>query len=114
MYTCTHVDTSIHVDTHTVYIHAHAYTYTCTYIHMYIMLSTGNNTCFYGKCYYCRREEAACADGVVMEGAVTLWLPDWYKMKTWRHPYQRTYREGVKARYALLCIASMCRVKILL
>lgn len=50
------------------------------------------NTCFYGKCYYCRIEEAACGEKEVMEGSVTLWLPDWYEMKTRRHPYQRTYR----------------------
>lgn len=26
-------------------------------------LTVGNNTCFYGKCYYCRETEPACADG---------------------------------------------------
>ena len=34
-----------------------------------------------------------------MEGSVTLWLPEWYELKTWRHPYQRTYRPGMKARW---------------
>lgn len=55
--------------------------------------------CFYGKCYYCKPAEAACADGEVMEGSLTLWLPEWYKLKTRRHPYQRTYRDGVKAKW---------------
>jgi hypothetical protein len=59
----------------------------------------GGNMCFYGECYYCRREEAACAQGEVMEGSVTLWLPDWYEMKTRRHPYQRTYRKNRPAKW---------------
>lgn len=57
------------------------------------------NTCFYGRCLYCKPSEKACANGVIMEGSVTLWLPDWYQLKTWRHPYQRTYVPNVKARY---------------
>ncbi|CAI8055918.1 Glycosaminoglycan xylosylkinase [Geodia barretti] len=60
---------------------------------------TYGNTCFYGKCYYCRKEEAACANGEVMEGSVTLWLPEWYELKTRRHPYQRTYRPNHKAKW---------------
>lgn len=59
------------------------------------------NTCFYGKCFYCRPEEAACAQGDIMEGSVTLWLPEWYTLKTWRHPYQRTYRPGMKAQWGV-------------
>lgn len=62
------------------------------------MCCAGGNTCFYGVCYYCKHEEAACADGEVMEGSVTLWLPGWYTLSTKRHPYQRTYRKGRKAR----------------
>jgi hypothetical protein len=61
-------------------------------------LLADGNTCFYGKCYYCRKEEAACANGEVMEGSVTLWLPEWYELKTHRHPYQRTYRPNHKAK----------------
>ena len=60
--------------------------------------TTGGNICFYGECYYCRREEAACAEGEIMEGSVTLWLPNWYEMKTRRHPYQRTYRKNWRAK----------------
>ena len=31
----------------------------------------------------------ACADGEMMEGAVTLWLPEeWSKFEKQRHPYQ--------------------------
>ena len=33
-----------------------------------------------------------------MEGSVTIWLPEWYKLKTHRHPYQRTYRDGMLAK----------------
>jgi len=68
------------------------------YIFSYKIPSIDGNICFYGECYYCKPSEAACADGAVMEGSVTLWLPEWYQLKTRRHPYQRTYREGVLAK----------------
>lgn len=61
----------------------------------------GEHTCFYGRCYYCKPAEAACANGSLMEGSLTLWLPDHMGLHTWRHPYQRTYRDGVKARYGV-------------
>ena len=58
----------------------------------------GKNQCFYGVCHYCKPEERACGEGEMMEGSLTLWLPDWYQLKTRRHPYQRTYRQGHRAR----------------
>ena len=57
----------------------------------------GKNTCFYGVCYYCKKAGAACANGTVMEGSVTLWLPAGWPLKNWRHPWQRTYRDDRKA-----------------
>jgi hypothetical protein len=57
------------------------------------------NMCFYGKCMYCKPSESACGNGDIMEGSVTLWLPDWYQLRTWRHPYQRTYIPNMKARW---------------
>ncbi|XP_032815055.1 glycosaminoglycan xylosylkinase isoform X1 [Petromyzon marinus] len=62
-------------------------------------LAQGNNTCFYGKCYYCRESEPACADGELMEGSVTLWLPESWPLQKHRHPWGRTYREGKLARW---------------
>ncbi|XP_055497963.1 glycosaminoglycan xylosylkinase [Leucoraja erinacea] len=62
-------------------------------------LTIGNSSCFYGKCYYCRESEPACADGHVMEGSVTLWLPDIWPLQKHRHPWGRTYREGKLARW---------------
>ncbi|KAM9384452.1 glycosaminoglycan xylosylkinase isoform 1-T1 [Pholidichthys leucotaenia] len=62
-------------------------------------LLQGNNTCFYGKCYYCRESEPACADGEIMEGSLTLWLPDVWPLQKHRHPWGRTYREGKLARW---------------
>ncbi len=62
-------------------------------------MTVGNNTCFYGKCYYCRETEPACADGDIMEGSVTLWLPDVWPLQKHRHPWGRTYREGKLARW---------------
>lgn len=52
--------------------------------------------CYFGKCLYCKEEEMACAGkDNVMEGSVTLWLPEkWSKFTKLRHPYQRTYKEG--------------------
>lgn len=61
----------------------------------------GNNTCFYGKCYYCRESEPACAEGEIMEGSLTLWLPDVWPLQKHRHPWGRTYREGKLARLVL-------------
>ena len=65
------------------------------------LLSPGNNTCFYGKCYYCRESEPACAEGEIMEGSLTLWLPDVWPLQKHRHPWGRTYREGKLARWVL-------------
>ena len=65
-------------------------------------LSPGNNTCFYGKCYYCRESEPACAEGEMMEGSLTLWLPDVWPLQKHRHPWGRTYREGKLARWVFL------------
>ncbi|XP_006005129.1 glycosaminoglycan xylosylkinase [Latimeria chalumnae] len=62
-------------------------------------LTQGNNTCFYGKCYYCRESEPACGKREMMEGSVTLWLPDVWPLQKHRHPWGRTYREGKLARW---------------
>ncbi|KAE8610409.1 hypothetical protein XENTR_v10012112 [Xenopus tropicalis] len=62
-------------------------------------LKQGNNTCFYGKCYYCRETEPACAERELMEGTVTLWLPEAWPLQKHRHPWGRTYREGKLARW---------------
>eukprot|EP00795_Rhopilema_esculentum_P010650 gene10650-19392_t len=56
--------------------------------------------CFYGVCYYCKKSEAACAKGKIMEGSVTIWLPDGWHLAKSRHPWQRTYNNR-KARWEL-------------
>ena len=71
---------------------------TCVCVHANIL--ERGNVCFYGVCYYCKPAEAACADGEMMEGSLTLWLPKWYELTTKRHPYQRTYIEGKRARFS--------------
>nr|XP_054770184.1 glycosaminoglycan xylosylkinase-like [Lytechinus pictus] len=76
-------------------------------------LEKDGNTCFYGKCYYCKPEDAACADGVMMEGSLTLWLPPDLKLKKWRHLWSRTYKDGKKAKWETddqYCIDLMKRV----
>lgn len=57
-------------------------------------LTKGNNTCFYGVCYYCNHNDPACASGDVMEGALILWLPKKFKLKMHRHPWRRLYKKG--------------------
>lgn len=56
--------------------------------------------CFYGVCYYCKKAEAACARGNIMEGSVTIWLPIEWSLGKMRHPWQRTYNNK-KARWEL-------------
>ncbi|XP_014252220.1 glycosaminoglycan xylosylkinase-like [Cimex lectularius] len=51
----------------------------------------GSNTCFYGVCLYCKPTDGVCADGALLEGSVTLWLPEHWKLVRLRHPWQRSY-----------------------
>lgn len=74
-------------------------------------LTEDGNTCFYGKCLYCKPSERACGKGDIMEGSVTIWLPDWFQMKTYRHPYQRTYIPDVKAKWEV--DDDYCRTRLL-
>ena len=52
------------------------------------------NTCFYGKCHYCKGPETGvCAARTIMEGSVSLWLADSYTLsQPLPHPWRRTYR----------------------
>jgi len=60
------------------------------------------NLCYYGKCLYCKEEHIACAQGDIMEGALTLWLPEkWSSFDKLRHPYQRTYVDNRKAKWEM-------------
>lgn len=60
----------------------------------------GSNTCFYGKCYYCKGEETGvCGEEDILEGTVILWLPRAYPLKTHRHPWARTYVTGKLAQW---------------
>lgn len=61
-----------------------------------VFLSDGN-TCFYGRCYYCNKKNAACANGTIMEGSVTLWLPKGWNLGKWAHPWIRAYSGARKA-----------------
>ncbi|KAG8259573.1 Glycosaminoglycan xylosylkinase [Homalodisca vitripennis] len=58
----------------------------------------GNNTCFYGVCYYCSPQDPVCASQDILEGALILWLPQDYTLKKFRHPWQRTYKPNMPAR----------------
>ena len=52
-------------------------------------------TCFYGVCRYCKREMSVCGD--VIEAALVLWLPSNIKLRSYRSPWQRTYRTNSRA-----------------
>ncbi|GAB1597948.1 glycosaminoglycan xylosylkinase-like [Argonauta hians] len=57
-----------------------------------------NNTCFYGKCYYCKgKESGVCAQKTILEGTVVLWIS--HKMQLFRHPWGRTYIENKQAKW---------------
>lgn len=57
------------------------------------------NACFYGKCHYCKGPETGvCANRTLLEGSLTIWLPDAYKLgNTQRHPWSRTYNSHRQA-----------------
>lgn len=58
------------------------------------------NLCYFGYCYYCNAKDKACANGDLMEGSLTLWLPGEYsQFQKLRHPYQRTYVDGRLAKW---------------
>ncbi|KAE8750839.1 hypothetical protein FOCC_FOCC002267 [Frankliniella occidentalis] len=60
-----------------------------------------NNTCFYGTCHYCSRSDAVCGNKVWLEGAVILMLPSNFKLKHFRSPWQRTYKENKAAKWEI-------------
>lgn len=68
----------------------------------------GNNTCFYGVCFYCNSQDPVCAKQDIMEGALILWLPDHFALKKFRHPWQRTYKKDISARWEM--DASYCQL----
>lgn len=59
------------------------------------------NSCFYGKCLYCKGPETGvCADRTMLEGSVTLWLPESYSLSSLSpHPWRRTYRPNKPAQW---------------
>jgi len=63
---------------------------------------TGSDTCFYGKCLYCKNQaNGVCANKTKLEGAVIFRLPKHLQFQQYRHPWARTYKEGRSARWLL-------------
>ncbi|CAG5135867.1 unnamed protein product, partial [Candidula unifasciata] len=57
-------------------------------------------SCFYGRCLYCKGpEDGVCATSGVLEGTLVLWLPHSFKMTLHKHPWSRTYRDNVRAKW---------------
>ncbi|XP_018577764.1 glycosaminoglycan xylosylkinase homolog [Anoplophora glabripennis] len=55
-----------------------------------------NRTCFYGKCYFCKKEDAVCSDeNSILNGAVIFNFKA--PLNNYRSPWQRTYKKGKKA-----------------
>ncbi|XP_055896257.1 glycosaminoglycan xylosylkinase-like [Biomphalaria glabrata] len=57
-------------------------------------------SCFYGRCRYCMGpEDGVCTTNGVIEGTIVLWMPSQFKLTLHKHPWSRTYREGVQAKW---------------
>ena len=70
------------------------------------MCFSEGNTCFYGKCLYCKsKEDGVCAEGDLLEGAVVLMLPRRFKYAKHRHPWSRTYIDDKPARCSLFSLS---------
>ncbi|RXG61108.1 Glycosaminoglycan xylosylkinase [Armadillidium vulgare] len=61
----------------------------------------GRRTCFYGECHFCRRKTPVCDDGVFIDGALILWLPDNLPLAHIVHPWARTYQKDKLARWEI-------------
>ncbi|KAK7094860.1 glycosaminoglycan xylosylkinase-like isoform X2 [Littorina saxatilis] len=60
---------------------------------------TNGETCFYGRCHYCSKDNSLCTKGDILEGSVVLWLPPTVHLKAGRNPWRRTYREKLLAKW---------------
>ncbi|KAK0065824.1 glycosaminoglycan xylosylkinase [Biomphalaria pfeifferi] len=57
-------------------------------------------SCFYGRCRYCMGpEDGVCTTNGVIEGTLVLWMPSQFKLTLHKHPWSRTYREGIQAKW---------------
>lgn len=57
---------------------------------------TTNQTCIYGKCFYCKKEDPICEyNNTSITGAVIFNLK--VTLKSYRSPWQRTYKNDRKA-----------------
>ncbi|VVC33924.1 FAM20, C-terminal [Cinara cedri] len=65
---------------------------------MYIN-STTKETCIYGKCYYCKREDPICTKSLRLEGAAIFYLPSFINLKQYLHPWRRSYKENQRTRW---------------
>lgn len=66
--------------------------------------ATTKETCVFGKCYYCTRDDPVCTKSERLEGAAIFYLPSHIKIKQQLHPWRRTYIENKTARLKKLII----------
>lgn len=62
-------------------------------------LATSKETCIYGKCYYCKKENPICTKSERLEGSAIFYLPSYLKLIQHLHPWKRTYKKNTKARF---------------
>ncbi|XP_064089471.1 glycosaminoglycan xylosylkinase-like [Macrobrachium nipponense] len=59
----------------------------------------GRQLCFFGVCYYCRKDASVCDNGSTFEGTVILWLPRRLPLTHIPHPWARTYKRTKLAQW---------------
>ena len=47
----------------------------------------GNETCFYGQCQACKKENSICTADDRVEGALILWVPEKIQLHNPTHPW---------------------------
>ncbi|XP_050526802.1 glycosaminoglycan xylosylkinase [Daktulosphaira vitifoliae] len=61
--------------------------------------STTKETCFFGKCFYCKKEDPVCTKSGRLEGAAIFYLPSHLNLQAYLHPWRRTYNTNKFARW---------------
>lgn len=64
----------------------------------FFSLATTKETCIFGKCFYCKKEDPVCTKSGRLEGAAIFYLPSHLKLQTYLHPWRRTYKSNKFAR----------------
>ncbi len=69
------------------------------FLFYYFIFMVGNKTCFYGVCPYCSPNDLLCTHSKYLETTLVYYLSSKFELKVAKHPWRRTYRCNVLARY---------------